>query len=32
MVEHLLSIDDLGRDGIEDVLRLGESFREVTQP
>src|SRR4051812_28815159 len=30
MVEHLLSIDDLGRAGIEEILGLSESFREVT--
>jgi len=30
-VKHLLSIDDLGRDGIDDVLGLADSFLEVTQ-
>jgi aspartate carbamoyltransferase catalytic subunit len=30
-VKHLLSIDDLGRDEIEDVLALADSFLEVTQ-
>jgi aspartate carbamoyltransferase catalytic subunit len=31
MTRHLLSIDDLGRDGIDDMLDLSESFVEVTQ-
>jgi len=31
MTRHLLSIDDLGRDGIEEVLDLSDSFVEVTQ-
>jgi aspartate carbamoyltransferase catalytic subunit len=30
-VKHLLSIDDLGRDGIEELLELSESFVEVTR-
>jgi aspartate carbamoyltransferase catalytic subunit len=30
-VKHLLSVDDLGRDGIEAVLGLAESFLEVTR-
>ncbi len=29
-MKHLLSIDDLGRDGIEDMLDLAEAFLEVT--
>jgi aspartate carbamoyltransferase catalytic subunit len=30
-VKHLLSIADLGRDGIEDILRLTDSFVEVSE-
>jgi aspartate carbamoyltransferase catalytic subunit len=30
-VKHLLSIDDLGRDGIEEVLTLTDSFVEVSE-
>ncbi|HEX4778425.1 MAG TPA: aspartate carbamoyltransferase catalytic subunit [Acidimicrobiia bacterium] len=30
-MKHLLSIDDLGRDGIEELLELSESFVEVTR-
>ena len=30
-MKHLLSVDDLGRDGIEDLLDLSESFVEVTR-
>src|SRR5690242_9957049 len=30
VAEHLLSIDDLGADGIEEVLRLTDSFVEVS--
>jgi aspartate carbamoyltransferase catalytic subunit len=30
-MRHLLSVDDLGRDGIEELLDLGESFLEVTR-
>ena len=30
-MKHLLSVDDLGRDGIEEVCDLTESFLEVTQ-
>ena len=30
MARHLLSIDDLGRAGIEELMVLGESFRDVT--
>ena len=29
-MKHLLSIADLGADGIEEVLRLSDSFVEVT--
>ena len=29
-MRHLLSIDDLGADGIEEVLRLTDSFVEVS--
>ncbi len=31
MTRHLLAIDDLGADGIEEVLRLTESFVEVSE-
>ncbi len=31
MTRHLLSVDDLGRDGLEELLDLGESFLEVTR-
>ncbi len=31
MTRHLLAIDDLGTDGIEEVLRLTESFVEVSE-
>ena len=30
-MQHLLSVDDLGRDGLEELLDLGESFLEVTR-
>ena len=30
-MRHLLSVDDLGRDGLEELLDLGESFLEVTR-
>ncbi len=30
MTKHLLSIDDLGRDGIEEILELTKSFAEVS--
>ena len=30
-MKHLLSIADLGRDGIEDLLRLTDSFVEVSE-
>ena len=30
-MKHLLSIDDLGADGIEEVLRLTDSFVEVSE-
>src|SRR5438045_1711221 len=30
-LKHLLSIDDLGRDGIDDVMRLTDSFVEVSE-
>jgi aspartate carbamoyltransferase catalytic subunit len=29
-VKHLLSVDDLGRDGIEEALRLADAFTEVS--
>src|SRR5215217_849888 len=30
MAQHLLSVDDLGRDGIDEVLKLTDSFVEVS--
>jgi len=30
-MQHLLTVDDLGRDGLEELLDLGESFLEVTR-
>src|SRR5918912_4220133 len=30
-LKHLLSIDDLGRDGIDEVMRLTDSFVEVSE-
>ena len=30
-MQHLLTVDDLGRDGLQELLDLGESFLEVTR-